>query len=173
MYNMSPAKLKTLDNYINNALAKEWICKSQSFANAFILFVLKKNDELCLCINYCELNTITIKNCYSLSLASKLLNQLDSSVVFSKIDLWNAYYRIQIRKNDEWKTAFCMWYNYFEYLVLSFDLINAPAIFQAYINHVLYDLVNNFCIVYLDDILIFSKIKKEHYQHLELIIEHL
>ena len=125
MYNMSLAKLKTSDNYINNTLAKRWICKFQSLASTSILFILKKSSELHLYINYYKLNVIIIKNYYSLLLASELLDQLNSSVIFSKINLQNIYYRIQIRE------------------------------------------------VYLDNILIFSKIEEEHYQYLELVIKHL
>ncbi len=82
---MSLTELKTLNNYLNDALVKKWICESQSSANMFILFISKKSDELHLCINYYKLNIIIIKNCYSLSLANKLLNQLNSS---SREKLW-------------------------------------------------------------------------------------
>ena len=83
-------------------------------------------------------------------------------MMFSKIDFWNTYHQIQIREGDKWKTAFQTYYEHFEYLVVSFELINASATFQSYINCALCDLVDDFCIVYLDDILIFSKSKKEH-----------
>jgi transposase InsO family protein len=172
-YNMSPAELKALDKYINDALAKGWIRESQSPAGAPILFVPKKSGELRLCVDYRGLNAITVKNRYPLPLASELLDRLGGSVVFSKIDLRNAYHRIRIREGDEWKTAFRTRYGHFEYLVLPFGLTNAPATFQAYINRALRGLVDDFCIVYLDDILIFSKSEEEHYQHLELVIERL
>ena len=104
---------------------------------------------------------------------SELLDRLSGSVVFSKIDLRHAYHRIRIREGDEWKTAFRTRYGYFEYLVLPFGLTNAPATFQAYINRALRGLVDDFCVVYLDDILIFSKSDEEHQKHLELVIERL
>ena len=100
-YNMFLTELKTLNNYFNNALVKEWIYKSQSSADTLILFVLWKSNELCLYINYCELNVIIIKNHYFLSLTSKLLDWLDDLTVFLKINLWNIYYRICIYENDE------------------------------------------------------------------------
>ena len=100
-YNMFLAELKTLNNYLNDTLVKEWICKFQSSADALILFILWKSNELCLYINYHELNIIIIKNYYSLSLTSKLLDQLSSSTVFSKIDLWNIYHWIHICKDNE------------------------------------------------------------------------
>ena len=170
---MSPAKLKALDSYINEALAKGWIHESQSSAGAPILFVPKKSGELHLCVDYQGLNAITIKNHYLRPLINELLDQLNGSTVFSKIDLRNAYHCIRIREGDEWKTAFHMRYGHFEYLVMPFGLTNAPATFQAYINRALRGYVDDFCVVYLDDILVFSKSKEEHQQHLELIIERL
>jgi len=170
-YNMFSAELKTLDNYLNNILIKRWIHKSQNSADISILFILWKSDKLHLCINYHELNIIIIKNHYSLLLASKLLNWLDSFIIFSKINLWNIYHRIYIYEDDKWKTAFYTWYRYFEYQVISFDLINILIIFQIYINYALHELVNDFYVIYLDNILIFFKIKEEHYKHLKLIIE--
>ena len=172
-YNMFSAELKTLNNYLNNILVKKWIHKFQNSADTFIFFILQKSEELHLCVNYHELNIIIIKNCYFLSLINELLDWLNDSTIFSKIDLWNIYYQICIYKNNEWKITFCTHYRHFEYQVMSFDLINISAIFQVYINYVLHDLVDDFCIVYFDDILIFSKSEKEHYQHLELVIEYL
>jgi len=134
IYNMSPTELKALDDYIKEALAKGWIHESQSPAGALILFVPKKSGKLRLCVDYCGLNAITIKNRYPLPLISELLDHLSSSVVFSKIDLRNAYHQTRICEGDEWKTAFQTQYSHFEYLVLPFGLTNAPATFQAYIN---------------------------------------
>lgn len=172
-YNMSPAELRALHEYLKEALAKGWIRESQSPTGAPILFVPKKSGELRLCVDYRGLNAITIKNRYPLPLISELLDRLNGSVIFSKIDLRNAYHRIRIREGDEWKTAFRTRYGHFEYLVVPFGLTNAPATFQAYINNALQGLVDDFCVVYLDDILIFSKSEEEHYEHLELIIERL
>jgi Reverse transcriptase (RNA-dependent DNA polymerase) len=138
-----------------------------------ILFVLKKSGELWLCIDYYILNAMIIKNCYLLLLINELLDWLDGSVIFSKINLWNIYYWIRICEEDEWKTVFWMWYGHFKYLIMFFELTNASAIFQAYINHVLRGLVDDFCVVYLNNILIFSKTKEEHLQYLELVIKHL
>ena len=100
-YNMSPAELKALDIYLNNTLTKDWIWELKSSAGAPILFVPKKSNELHLYINYCGLNIIMIKNWYLLLLINELLNRLNSSTVFSKIDLWNTYHQIQIREGDK------------------------------------------------------------------------
>jgi hypothetical protein len=172
-YNMSPAELKALDNYINEALANGWIRESKSPAGAPVLFIPRKSGELRLCVDYRGLNAITVKNRYPLPLISELLDRLSGSTVFSKIDLRNAYHRIRIREGDEWKTAFRTRYGHYEYLVMPFGLTNAPATFQAYINNTLRGLVDVFCIVYLDDILIFSRTPEEHMKHLELVIERL
>ena len=168
---MFSAELKILKVYINDFLVKKWIYKFQNFADVSILFVLRKSDELYLCIDYCELNIIIIKNCYFLSLTSKLLDWIDDSTVLSKIDLWNVYHKICIWENDEWKIVFCIWYEHFEYQVVLFNLTNTSVIFQIYINWTLCDLVDDFYIVYFDNILVFSKIEEEHYQHLELVIK--
>ena len=149
IYNMSPAELKALDDYINEALRNGWIRESKSPAGAPILFVPKKNGELRLCVDYRGLNAITVKNRYPLPLINELLDRLHGSTVFSKIDLRNAYHRIRIREGDEWKTAFRTRYGHYEYLVMPFGLTNAPATFQAYINRTLRGYVDMFCIVYL------------------------
>ena len=94
------------------------------------------------------------------------MDRVTRSEYFSKIDLKDAYHRIRIKAGDEWKTAFRTRYGHYEFLVVPFGLTNAPATFQAYINKALKGLVDDFCIIFLDDILIFSKTKKEHDQHL-------
>src|SRR5947207_4023086 len=170
-YNMSPAELRALHEYLKEALVKGWIRESQSPAGAPILFGPKESCELRLCVDYRGLNAITIKNRYPLPLISELLDRLNGSVIFSQSDLRNAYHRIRIREGDEWKTAFRTRYGHFEYLIVPFGLTNAPTTFQAYINNALRGLVNDFCVVYLYDILIFSKSNEEHYEHLELVIE--
>ena len=172
-YNMSSAELKTLKNYINNSLVKKWIHEFQNSADVFIFFIFKKSSKLHFCMNYYKLNVIIIKNYYSLSLINKLFDWINSSNMLLKIDLLNIYHKIHIQENNEWKIIFHMQYKHFKYQVVSFDLINVSAIFQVYINHVLYDLVDNFCIVYFNDILVFSKFKEKHYQHLQLVIKHL
>src|SRR5438045_7007461 len=102
-----------------------------------MLLVRMKSGELRPCSDYLGLNAIIIKNRYPLPLISELLDRLSGSVIFSKIDLRNAYHQIRIHEGDKWKTAFQTRYGHFEYLVLPFGLTNAPATFQAYINHAL------------------------------------
>ena len=170
---MSPAELKVLREYLEDSLAKGFIRESTSPAGSPILFVPKKDGTLRLCVDYRGLNDISIKNRYPLPLINEIMDRVNGAKVFSKIDLKDAYYRIRIREGDEWKTAFRTRYGHFEYLVMPFGLTNAPATFQAYINRVLRGLVDDCCIVYLDDILIFSQSEEEHRRHLELICERL
>src|SRR5436190_21157970 len=99
------------------------------------------------------------------------MDRVSGANYFSKIDLKDAYYRLRIKAGDEWKTAFRTRYGHYEFLVVPMSLTNAPATFQAYINKAICGLIDDFCIVYLDDILIFCKTKEEHDQHLQQICE--
>ena len=123
-----------------------------------------------MCVDYRGLNAITIKNCYPLPLITKIMDQVAGAQYFSKLDLKDAYHQICIKAGDEWKTAFQTCYGHYEFLVIPFGLTNAPTTFQAYINKALQGLVNRFCIVYLDDILIFSKTVEEHHQHIQDVL---
>ena len=156
IYNLSEKELKVLREYLRDALAKGWIRESSSPAGALILFAPKKDGELRLCVDYRGLNKITKKNRYPLPLIGEILDRLSKAKVYTKLDLRNAYHQIRIREGDKWKTAFRMRYGHFEYLVLPFGLTNAPATFQAYINWALAGLMDVTCIVYLDNILIYS-----------------
>jgi hypothetical protein len=126
-----------------------------------------------MCVDYRGLNAITIKNRYPLPLITEIMDRVTGANYFSKIDLKDAYYRLRIKAGDEWKTAFRTRYGHYEFLVVPMGLTNAPATFQAYINKALRGLVDDFCIVYLDDILVFSKTKEEHDQHLQQVCERL
>ncbi|EED18398.1 gag/polymerase/env polyprotein, putative [Talaromyces stipitatus ATCC 10500] len=165
--------MKGLKRYLQENLEKGFIRPSKSPAASLILFVPKKDGTLRLCVDYRGLNKVTIKNRYLLPLIGEILDRVNGARVFSKIDLKDAYYRIRIRPGDEWKTAFRTRYGHYEYLVMPFGLTNAPAAFQGYINQALRGLVDDFCIVYLDNILIFSKTEEEHTEHLRLVCERL
>ena len=102
------------------------------------------------------MNTITIKNRHSLSLISETLNRLYESKIFIKLDFKNAYYRLRIKINNEWKTTFRTRYDHFEYLIIFFDLVNVSITFQIYINKALINLINIIYVVYLNDILIYN-----------------
>ncbi len=166
-------ELATLRQYLNNVLAKEWIKHFISSTDASILFIFKKNDSLHLCMNYWDLNKITVKNRHSLSLISETLDKLSKVKQFTKLDLKNAYHHLRIQREDEWKTMFHTRYDHFKYMIMLFNLINASVIFQTYINKILTKLLNDFCVVYLNDILIFFIEKTNHIDHVKQILERL
>ena len=118
-----------------------------------------------MCVDYRGLNKVTIKNRYLLLLISETLDRLYSAKCFIKLDLKDIYYRLQIKKGDEWKTTFRTCYRHFKYIVIPFGLTNASVIFQVYINKSLVGLLDHFCVVYLDNILIYLNLSKEHLDH--------
>lgn len=171
IYNLSQKELEVLRKYLDSALVKGWIQESKSPAGAPILFVPKKDGTIRLCVDYRGLNTITIKNRHPLPLISEMLDRFSHAIIFTKLDLKDAYHRLRIKKGDEWKTAFKTRYGHFEYMVMPFGLANAPATFQAYINRALGGLVDSICVVYLDDILIYSRNTDAHVEHVKRVLE--
>ena len=165
--------MKILREYINFVLTKKWIQHFTSSTRASVLFMLKKNDKLKLCVDYRELNKMTKKNRHSLFLITQILNQLNKSKYFSKIDFKNVYHCIRIRRDDEWKTTFCTRYKHFEYLMMFFDLVNVSTIFQAYVNKTMTSIVNIFCMIYLNDILIFFNNREKHVKHVREVLKRL
>jgi hypothetical protein len=154
--------LKILKKYLNENLERKYI---QYFINpigASILFILNKDGSLRLYIDYRDFNKITVKNRYSFSLIGKILDRFSGTAIYTKLDLKEIYYRIRIKKGDEWKTTFKIRYNHFEYKVMFFDLANVPAIFQIYINRVLADLINVSCVIYFNNIFIYSINRAEY-----------
>ena len=171
LYNLSSSELKTLQEYFNDTLTKEWIRHSISSAGVSVLFIFKRNSDFHFCVNYWVLNKITIKNCHTLSLISETLNQLVKVRWFIKFNLKNAYHQLCIKHDNKWKTVFHTKYDHFEYIIMSFDLFNVSATFQAYINKVLADMIDVFYVVYFNDILIYSSLLKEHWDHIRQILK--
>ena len=165
IYNLSPVELETLREYIDENLGNGFIRHFRSPAGAPIFFVKKKNGSLRLVVDYRGLNKVTIRNRYALPLISNLLERLSGAKYFTKLDLRGAYNLVRIRPGDEWKTAFRTHYGHFEYTVMPFGLTNALAIFQHMANDIFQDFLDIFTIVYLDDILIYSKTQEEHDEH--------
>src|SRR5205085_5301258 len=126
-----------------------------------------------LCVDYRQLNDITIKNCYPLPLISELRDLLYQAQWFTAVDLKGAYNLIRMKEGEEWKTAFRTRRGHFEYLVMPFGHTNAPATFQSMINHVLREYLDIFVVCYLDDILIFSKTLEEHKEHVHKVLQKL
>ncbi len=171
IYSLLTEKLNALQQYLKENMWKEFIRESQSSAEYSILFVSKSNESLRLCVDYKALNNITIKNSYSLSLIAELQNRLQNAQWFTKFDILETFNSIRIKEEDEWKTVFHTQLKHYEYLIMSFDLINALVTFQIFVNNVLQRYLNQFVIVYLNDILVYSKTKKEHVQHVKKILQ--
>ena len=173
IYSLAEPELKALRTYLDENLEKGFIRPSKSPAGAPMLFVKKKDGSLRLCVDYRALNGITIKNRYPLPLIPELISKLRGATIFSKIDLRGAYNLVRIRPGDEWKTAFRCRFGHYEYKVMPFGLTNAPATFQYMMNDIFRDKLDEFVVVYLDDILIFSKNENEHAEHVRFVLKRL
>ena len=136
-----------------------------------MLFVKKKDGTLRLCIDYRQLNKVTVKNKYPLPRVDDLFDQLQGAQVFSKIDLRSGYHQLKIAEIDIPKTAFRTRYGHYEFLVMPFGLMNAPAVFMALMNKVFQSYLDKFVIVFIDDILIYSRNKLEYEQHLRNVLQ--
>ena len=136
-------------------------------------FVKKKDGTLWMCVDYCPLNAVTIKNKYPFPRIDTLFDQLAGAKVFSKIDLCSEYHQIKIRLQDIPKTAFSTRYGLYEYLVMSFSINNDPVFFMYLMNSVFMPELDKFVVVFIDDILIYSKNKEEHVQHLRIVLTRL
>ncbi|GJU08014.1 putative reverse transcriptase domain-containing protein [Tanacetum coccineum] len=151
--------------------APRFIRPSSSPWGAPVLFVKKKDGSFRMCIDYRELNKLTVKNRYPLPRIDDLFDQLQGSSVYSKIDLRSGYHQLRVREEDIPKTAFRTRYGHYEFQVMPFGLTNAPAVFMDLMNRVCKPYLDKFVIVFIDDILIYSKNKQEHKEHLKLILE--
>jgi hypothetical protein len=172
-YRMPPNELAELKIQLQDLLDKGYIHPSASPWDCPALFVKKKDNSLRLCADYRPLNTVTIKNKYPLPRIDILFDQLAGAKVFSKIDLRSGYHQIKIRSSDIPKIAFSTRYGLYKYLVMSFGLTNAPAYFMYLMNSVFMQELNKFIVVFIDDILIYSKNPKDHAKHLHVVLQKL
>ncbi|KAA0036938.1 pol protein [Cucumis melo var. makuwa] len=166
-YRNAPAELKELKVQLQELLDKGFIRPSVSPWGAPVLFVKKKDGSMCLCINYRELNKVTVKNRWPLPKIDDLFDQLQGATVFSKIDLRSGYHQFRIWDSDITKTGFRSRYGHYEFIVMSFGLTNAPAVFVDLMNSVFKDFLDSF----VNDILIYSKTEAEHEEHLHQVLE--
>jgi len=175
-YKMSTLELVELKLQLKEMLDKGYIRPSVSPWGTPILFVKKKDGTLRLCIDYRLLRKVTIKNMNPLPRIDDLFYQLKGATMFSKIDLRSRYHQVQIKEEDIYKTTFQTRYGNYEFVVVLFGLSNSPATFMCLMNSMLRPYLDKFVIVFIDDILVYSKNEEEHVEHLAavltLLIEH-
>ncbi|GJX37511.1 putative nucleotidyltransferase, ribonuclease H [Tanacetum coccineum] len=170
-YRLAPSEMQELSNQLQELTDRGFIRPSTSPWGAPVLFVKKKDGSFRMCIDYRELNKLTIKNRYPLPRIDDLFDQLQGSSVYSKIDLRSGYHQLRVREEDIPKTAFRTRYGHYEFQVMPFGLTNAPAVFMDLMNRVCKPYLDKFVIVFIDDILIYSRNEEEHASHLRIILE--
>ncbi|KAJ0916075.1 putative nucleotidyltransferase, Ribonuclease H [Helianthus annuus] len=170
-YRLAPSEMQELSKQLQELSDKGFIRPSFSPWGAPVLFVKKKDGSFRMCIDYRELNKLTIKNRYPLPRIDDLFDQLQGASYFSKIDLRSGYHQLRVHEEDIPKTAFRTRYGHYEFTVMPFGLTNAPAVFMDLMNRVCKPYLDKFIIVFIDDILIYSKTQSDHEQHLRLTLE--
>ena len=171
IYALSAKELKALRDYLDKNLVKEFIRPSISPAGYLILFVPKKDSKLRLCVDYRQLNTITVKNHYLLPLISEIQDQIQGAKLFTKFDIQGTFNLVRMNDSEEWKTAFHTRYRHYKYTVMPFSLTNAPAIFQSLINTILQQYLDILVTAYIDDVLVYTNgTLEEHKQHVKKIL---
>ncbi|GAU33554.1 hypothetical protein TSUD_143470, partial [Trifolium subterraneum] len=170
-YRMSASELNELKKQLEELLEKKFIRPSVSPWGAPVLLVKKKEGSMRLCIDYRQLNKETIKNKYPLPRIDDLMDQLVGACVFSKIDLRSGYHQIRVKMEDVPKTAFRTRYGHYEYTVMPFGVTNAPGVFMEYMNRIFHSFLDKFVVVFIDDILVYSKSEEEHKEHLRIVLQ--
>ena len=170
-HRMTPVELQELRVQLQKLLDKGFIRPSTSPWGAPVLFAKKKDKTLRLYIDYRQLNKVTIKNRYPLSRIDDLFDQLRGARVYCKIDLRTGYHQLRVRETDIPKTAFRTRYGHFEFTVMPFGLTNAPAAFMDLMHRVFEPYLDQFVVVFVDDILIYSQSEREHENHLRIVLQ--
>ena len=170
-YRMAPIELAEVKKQIEELLNKGFIRPSTSPWGAPVLLVKKKDGTQRLCIDYRELNKVTIKNKYPLPRIDDLFDQLCGATIFSRLDLRSGYHQLKVKASDIPKTAFRTRYGHYEFLVMPFGLTNALAVFIDLMNRVFSPYLDKFVIVFIDDILFYSKTREEHAEHLRTMLQ--
>jgi hypothetical protein len=170
---LNQKELLKLNNQLNDLLSRGYIRPSKSPYGPPVLFVDKKYGKLHMCIDYRALNKVNIKNNYPLPRIDDLFDRLSGAKYFSRIDLKSGYYQIRIANEDVEKTVCRTRYGSYEFLVMSFGLCNAPSTFTTLMNTVFQEEIDDFVIIYIDDILVYSKTAEEHARHLEVVFRKL
>jgi hypothetical protein len=170
-YRMSTPELKELQMKFEELLKKGYICPSVSPWGAPILFVKKKDGTLRLCIDFRQLNKVTVKNKYPLPRIDDLFYELKDAKIFSNIDLRSGYDQVRIKEEDISKTSFRTRYGHYEFTMVPFGLSNAPVVLMFLMNGVFREYLDKFVIVFLDDILVYSKSEEENEHHLRMVLQ--
>ena len=170
---MSPYKLQKVKEYLNENLSKGFITLSKAAYSSPVLFALKSNGDLRFCVDYWKLNALTKWNRYPLPLIEEVIGKILNCKHLTHLDIIAAFNKLCMHSESEDLTTFITALSSYKYWVLPFELINGPSSFQQYINDSLWDYLNVFCQAYLDDILIYSKTRKEHQAHTKLVLQHL
>ena len=168
---MASAELKELKVQLQELLDKGFVRPNVLPWGAPVLFVKKKDGTLRMCIDYWQINKVIVKNKYPLQRIEDLFDQLKGAGVFSKIDLRSGYYQMIVKEVDVLKTAFRTRYGHYEFMVMPLGLTNAPAAFMDLMNKVFRPYVDQFVVVFIDDILVHSKDAQEHEQHLKIVLQ--
>ena len=173
IYNISRKQILIIKEYIDEIFNKKYI-RSNIFFYAVPVFIVKKSDNrLRIYIDYRAFNTLTIKNRNILLLIREILTKLYIIKIYSKFDIIVIFNKIRIKESDEKKIIFLIKYNFFEYMIIFFGLYNASNTFQIFINEILKEYLDNFCFIYLNDILIYNNIKKKYIEHVNKILKKL
>jgi hypothetical protein len=170
---MDVKDLIELKKQIEELLEKGFIRPSSSPWGTAVLFVNKKDGSRRMCVDYRSLNEVTIKNKYPLPRIEDLFDQMRGATIFSKIDLRSGYHQLKIRTEDIPKTAFTTRYGLYEFLVMSFGLTNAPAYFMNFMNKAFMEDLDQFVVVFIDDVLVYSQSEEAHEDHLRLVLQKL
>ncbi len=173
LYQMINHKLQKIKKYLIDHLNKEFIFFSFASYVSLILFAEKKDDSLRFCVNYRKLNALIKRNRYSLSLIDEILAQIQESKYLTQLNIIVAFNKLRMHSDSEDLTIFIIFFDLYKYHVILFELINESTFYQHYINDVLFEYLHQFCQIYLDDIIIYSKILKKHKQHVRLILNRL
>ena len=173
LYFMLSYKLQKIKKYLKKNLKKKFITLSKASFASLILFVEKKDDSLCFCMNYQKLNALIKRNHYSILLINEVLTQIQDSKYLTQLNIIIMFNKLCMSSESEDLTTFITFFNVYKYKIMLFELINELAFFQHYINNVLFNYLHKFCQTYLNDIFIYSKILKEHKTHVKEVLNKL
>jgi len=173
LYHMFDYKLQKMKNYLIKHLNKSFISFSSILYASLILFIEKKDDSLRFCINYRKLNALIKWDCYSLLLIDETLARIQDSKYLTRLNIIVIFNKLRMRSRSEDLIIFIIFFDFYKYYVMSFKLINDSTFYQHYMNDVLFNYLHQFCQIYLDDIIIYSKTLKKHKKHVQLVLHKL